>query len=48
MHTGKWFTALHMALGPQAPGQGSWHLDLTHARFAVQSEFTTHSGLQPS
>lgn len=37
-----------MAFWPQVPGHGSVHLFLTHALFEGQSEFKTHSGLQPS
>lgn len=31
---------------PQEPGQGSMHLSFWHAKFAGQSAFMLHSGLQ--
>lgn len=46
VQTGEWLRALHKALKPQEPGQGSLHLSLTHARFEGHSELDMHSGLQ--
>lgn len=48
VHTGIWLTTEQMASTPHTPGQGSWHLLLTHALFITQSELPTHSGRQAS
>lgn len=45
LQMGLWFTTWQRALRPQVPGHGSWHFWLIQARFKVQSELTTHSGL---
>jgi hypothetical protein len=42
---GLWLTTRHWASRPQVPGQGSWHLKLTHAWDGAHSELDTHSGL---
>ena len=47
MHVGMWFTTLHCAPVPQVPGQGSTHLNVMHASVCTQSEFCSHSRLQP-
>jgi len=47
VHVGMWFTTLHWAPDPHVPGHGSTHLNVMHAKTAVQSEFTSHSRLQP-
>lgn len=47
VQVGEWFTILHSALIPHAPGHGSLHLLLEHALLRSQSEFDTHSGRQP-
>lgn len=43
-----WLLTRHSAFMPQVPGHGSLHLLLTHALSLGQSEFITHSGLQPA
>lgn len=47
VHVGEWFTVLHSALMPQAPGHGSLHLLFEQALLRSQSEFDTHSGRHP-
>lgn len=42
---GLWLTTRHWASLPQVPGQGSWHLKLTHACDGAHSELDVHSGL---
>ena len=36
----------HLAPTPHVPGQGSWHFWFEQASLRLQSELTTHSGLQ--
>lgn len=43
---GRWFVTAHCAYSPHAPGQGSPHLSLMHARLAGHSELIVHSGRQ--
>lgn len=43
---GLWLRTLHIALVPHVPGHGSIHFILRQALSLVQSELTTHSGLQ--
>ena len=43
---GLWLMTWHLALLPQVPGQGSAHFWLMQAVSWLQSELTTHSGLQ--
>ncbi len=48
VHDGTWFITRHSALYAQTPGHGSVHLSLgEHALEGAQSEWVTHSGLQP-
>lgn len=47
LHIGIWLITLHSAFWPHVPGQGSTHLFRIQALSLGQSEFKTHSGLQP-
>lgn len=46
LHIGLWLTALHCALKPHEPTQGSLHLLLTQAKLNGQSWSMEHSGRQ--
>lgn len=46
LHIGLWLLTWHRAPTPQVPGHGSLHFWFEQASLRLQSELTTHSGLQ--
>lgn len=46
LQIGLWLLTWHQAPTPQVPGQGSLHFWFAQASLRLQSELTTHSGLQ--